>query len=220
MRWCIWPGDIAALTRAGLFPRQRAWHRGAGARRPTAGSVRRFVHVSSLAAREPQLSPYGASKRAARMRSQSWRRSSMPIIIRPPAVYGPGDRATLPLLKALTRPVAVIPARSAVALLADPCRRSGAAHRRCAAARRCTRPARGERRHSRAAMAGPISGRLRQRARGAIRCVLCICRERFQCGWQSWLEALARLTGKPGMVSRGKIARTLSSPTGWPRGTG
>jgi nucleoside-diphosphate-sugar epimerase len=40
----------------------------------TAGGIRRFVHVSSLAAREPKLSLYGASK--ARLSSCSrWRRS-------------------------------------------------------------------------------------------------------------------------------------------------
>ena len=33
------------------------------------------------------------------------------VILRPPAVYGPGDRATLPLLRELTRPVALIPGR-------------------------------------------------------------------------------------------------------------
>ena len=54
--------------------------------------VRRFVHISSLAAREPELSDYGRSKaRAERLVAASgldW------TIIRPPAVYGPGDRET------------------------------------------------------------------------------------------------------------------------------
>jgi uncharacterized protein YbjT (DUF2867 family) len=51
--------------------------------------VTRFVHISSLAAREPQLSMYGASKRAAEdvvmASTLDWR------IIRPTAIYGPGD---------------------------------------------------------------------------------------------------------------------------------
>lgn len=51
--------------------------------------VGRFVHVSSLAAREPGLSDYGWSKaEAERMVEASgldW------TIVRPPAVYGPGD---------------------------------------------------------------------------------------------------------------------------------
>lgn len=64
----------------------------------TAGGVHRFVHVSSLAAREPGLSLYGASKaRAERMVMDSgldW------AIVRPPAVYGPGDGEMLDLFKA------------------------------------------------------------------------------------------------------------------------
>ena len=62
----------------------------------TAG-VARFVHVSSLAAREPQLSVYGASKRAAEdavvASALDWR------IVRPPAIYGPGDTDNLELFK-------------------------------------------------------------------------------------------------------------------------
>ena len=52
-----------------------------------------FFLVSSLAAREPQLSPYAASKRAAEEvvagRSGPW------AVVRAPAVYGTGDRETL-----------------------------------------------------------------------------------------------------------------------------
>ena len=55
-----------------------------------AEGVPRFVHVSSLSAREPQLSHYGASKRhAERLVMASgldW------TIVRPPAIYGPQDR--------------------------------------------------------------------------------------------------------------------------------
>jgi nucleoside-diphosphate-sugar epimerase len=63
----------------------------------TAGGTKRFVHVSSLAAREPQLSLYGASKAKAEALVEGsgldW------AIVRPPAVYGPGDRETLDLFK-------------------------------------------------------------------------------------------------------------------------
>lgn len=72
----------------------------------------RFVHVSSLAAREPQLSPYGASKRAGEDAIEAMSQGLNAIVLRPPAVYGPGDRATLPLLKELTRGVATIPGRA------------------------------------------------------------------------------------------------------------
>jgi uncharacterized protein YbjT (DUF2867 family) len=69
---------------------------------PSTATARRFVGarsrgpfllLSSLAAREPQLSPYAASKRAAEEvvagRSGPW------LTVRAPAVYGPGDRETL-----------------------------------------------------------------------------------------------------------------------------
>lgn len=61
----------------------------------------RFLLLSSLAAREPQLSPYAASKRAAEEvvagRSGPW------LTVRAPAVYGPGDRETLAYFKAVAR---------------------------------------------------------------------------------------------------------------------
>ncbi len=60
--------------------------------------IPRFVFVSSLAAREPELSAYGASKaKAERIVAASaldW------TIVRPPAVYGPRDREMLELFKA------------------------------------------------------------------------------------------------------------------------
>jgi nucleoside-diphosphate-sugar epimerase len=63
----------------------------------TAGGITRFVHVSSLAAREPKLSLYGASKARA---EELVERSGLDwVIVRPPAVYGPGDRETLELFK-------------------------------------------------------------------------------------------------------------------------
>lgn len=62
-----------------------------------AAAAKRFVHVSSLAAREPSLSMYGGSKAAADKLVQAsdtdW------VIVRPPAVYGPGDREMLPLFR-------------------------------------------------------------------------------------------------------------------------
>ncbi len=72
--------------------------------------VRRFVYISSLAARQPQLSPYAASKAEAENRIGRLDTAMTRIIVRPPAVYGPGDRATLPLFQQLTRRHAFIPA--------------------------------------------------------------------------------------------------------------
>jgi nucleoside-diphosphate-sugar epimerase len=61
----------------------------------------RFVLLSSLAAREPRLSPYGASKRAAEEvvagRAGPW------LAVRAPAVYGPGDRETLAYFRVVAR---------------------------------------------------------------------------------------------------------------------
>ncbi|WP_262691307.1 NAD-dependent epimerase/dehydratase family protein [Kordiimonas aestuarii] len=62
--------------------------------------LKRVVHVSSLAAREPQLSHYGASKAASELllTARDWPFSW--TIVRPPAIYGPGDKEILKLLKA------------------------------------------------------------------------------------------------------------------------
>lgn len=70
--------------------------------------VARFVHVSSLAAREPRLSAYGESKRAGEeiVRAAS---GNLAMVVRPPAVYGPGDRATFPLIAQLKRGRAFLP---------------------------------------------------------------------------------------------------------------
>ena len=59
-----------------------------------------FLHVSSLAAREPALSPYAASKRAGEDKVAKAAGHRPWLILRPPAVYGPGDPATLPLFQA------------------------------------------------------------------------------------------------------------------------
>lgn len=65
--------------------------------------VKRLVHVSSLAAREPSLSYYCASKAEGEAVVRKIDAGMEWIIIRPPAVYGPGDRATLPLIQQLSR---------------------------------------------------------------------------------------------------------------------
>lgn len=53
-----------------------------------------FLLVSSLAAREPALSDYAASKRAAET-AVLYTLGPSVTVLRPPAVYGPGDRETL-----------------------------------------------------------------------------------------------------------------------------
>ncbi len=63
----------------------------------------RLVLISSLAAREPQLSHYAASKRAGENVLRSTAGDMRWTALRPPAVYGPGDRETLPLVKCMQR---------------------------------------------------------------------------------------------------------------------
>ncbi len=75
-----------------------------------AAHVRRFVYVSSLAAREPDLTDYGASKAAAEKFLLPHDDEDCDVLIlRPPAIYGPGDKATLPLFKQLQSRVAFLP---------------------------------------------------------------------------------------------------------------
>ncbi len=72
-----------------------------------AAGVRRFIHVSSLSAREPQLSAYGASKAraeaAVKASGLDW------TIVRPPAVYGPADKEMLDLFKMAKRGFMLLP---------------------------------------------------------------------------------------------------------------
>lgn len=81
----------------------------------TAGGVQRFVHVSSLAAREPNLSLYGASKERGEELVHSsgldW------AIVRPPAVYGPGDRETLELFRMAKLGVMLMPPKGRVSVI-------------------------------------------------------------------------------------------------------
>jgi len=81
----------------------------------TAGGVHRFVHVSSLAAREPRLSLYGGSK----ARSEALVETSGLdwAIVRPPAVYGPGDRETLDLFKMARHGLMLMPPAGRFSLL-------------------------------------------------------------------------------------------------------
>jgi nucleoside-diphosphate-sugar epimerase len=69
--------------------------------------VERFIHVSSLSAREPQLSVYGASKRKGEMivraSSLDW------TVVRPPAVYGPRDTEMFELFKLARKGIVPLP---------------------------------------------------------------------------------------------------------------
>ena len=77
--------------------------------------VRRFVFVSSLAAREPELSAYGASKRRAEKlvaaSGLDW------TIVRPPAVYGPRDGEMLDLFELASLGVVPMPRKGHASLI-------------------------------------------------------------------------------------------------------
>jgi nucleoside-diphosphate-sugar epimerase len=81
-----------------------------------AEGVRRFIHVSSLSAREPDLSDYGWSKAASeKLVAQApldW------TIVRPPAIYGAGDREMFELFRiARARGVVPLPPRGRLSLI-------------------------------------------------------------------------------------------------------
>ncbi|MGC6401055.1 NAD-dependent epimerase/dehydratase family protein [Sphingomonas sp. FW199] len=69
--------------------------------------VRRFVHVSSLSAREPNLSIYGWSKaegdKLVMASGLDW------TIVRPPAIYGPGDHEMLEMFRLAKRGLVPLP---------------------------------------------------------------------------------------------------------------
>ena len=75
----------------------------------------RFVQVSSLAAREPQLSAYGASKlkgeKVVMASPLDW------TVVRPPAVYGPRDRDQLDLFRFAKAGVVPLPPRGRMAVI-------------------------------------------------------------------------------------------------------
>jgi uncharacterized protein YbjT (DUF2867 family) len=83
--------------------------------------IARFIHISSLAAREPSLSAYGWSK--AESEEPVIAAGSEWTIIRPPAIYGPRDREMLELFRFAARRVVPLPpgGRLSVIHAADLC---------------------------------------------------------------------------------------------------
>lgn len=77
--------------------------------------VRRFIHVSSLAAREPGLSNYGWSKAEAeavvRASALDW------TIIRPPAIYGPRDADMFEMFRAARWGILPVPPAGSASMI-------------------------------------------------------------------------------------------------------
>jgi len=80
-----------------------------------AQGVKRLVHVSSLAAREPQLSDYGWSKAEAERHVEGsgldW------TMVRPPAIYGPHDAEFLELFQMAQWGFMALPPRGRVSII-------------------------------------------------------------------------------------------------------
>lgn len=87
------------------------------------GGIDRFVHISSLAAREPGLSGYGRSKCASEEPVIAGMRDW--TVIRPPAIYGPGERDLLELFRFAKAGIVPLPSRGgrlSVIAVEDLCR--------------------------------------------------------------------------------------------------
>lgn len=80
-----------------------------------AQGVKRFIHVSSLAAREPGLSDYGWSKARAEQvvgaGGLDW------TIIRPPAIYGPEDTEIFEMFKMASRGLVLLPPKGRLSVI-------------------------------------------------------------------------------------------------------
>jgi nucleoside-diphosphate-sugar epimerase len=99
-------GAVRGLTRADF---DRVNVEGVQALLDATGATQRVVHISSLAARHPGLSHYAASKLAGEQRVSAQLPPQRWVVLRPPAIYGPGDRELRPLLDRMMRGLALLP---------------------------------------------------------------------------------------------------------------
>jgi uncharacterized protein YbjT (DUF2867 family) len=97
-------GAVKAPSRQDFF----AVNAGGAAAVARAAGGARMVLVSSLTAREPQLSDYAASKLAGEAAARDVLGPRLSVL-RPPAIYGPGDLATVDLFR-LARSSPFLPA--------------------------------------------------------------------------------------------------------------
>ncbi|MDG2242818.1 MAG: NAD-dependent epimerase/dehydratase family protein [Rhodospirillaceae bacterium] len=108
-------GAIKALSRFEFFQINKGGTE-AVVRAACAQGVKSFVLISSLAAREPTLSPYAASKRAAELVVDDHAGQLNSIILRPPAIYGPGDEETMGLFQMAVNGFMLAPGHSSARL--------------------------------------------------------------------------------------------------------
>lgn len=106
-------GVVNALDREG-FEAGNIAGTGAMVDAARAAGVPRFVHVSSLAAREPVLSYYGWSKDGAERKAQ---KADGCVIVRPPVIYGPRDTEMFELFRAAKSGIVPLPPRGRTSLI-------------------------------------------------------------------------------------------------------
>lgn len=175
-----------------------------------AAGVAHLVHLSSLAARRPGISAYAASKHVGEQAVLAGAGGATVTLVRPPAVIGPGDRATKPLIDAmrlglLTAPMepaggerrfSVIHVADLARLLADLVQglRPGGGLVDLAGTREVTW----------ARLAGAAGAATGRRVR-LLRLPAAALHLVGAAG-----DALSALTGRPGMVSRGKMREMLA----------
>ena len=111
-------GGVVAARDSATFHRINAEGTRRVAQAAADAGVSRFLFLSSLAARKPDISAYAASKRAgelalAEVDGLAW------DVIRPPAVYGPGDTAILTFVRLVKNGIGLVPAgeRARVSLI-------------------------------------------------------------------------------------------------------
>ena len=112
-------GLIKALDRATFLRTNRDGTRAVACAARRHAPAARCVIISSLAAREPQLSSYAFSKRAGEDAARNVYADAPErlVIIRPPAIYGPWDRESLAIFKAAKSPIVPLFSRGRVAII-------------------------------------------------------------------------------------------------------
>ncbi len=106
-------GLIKARSRQAFFDTNATGVRGIAVALQRCESGAHFVLVSSIVARRPDLSDYAASKAAGEAEAKVLLPPEQMTVVRPPAVYGPGDLETLELFRAASRlPILPLPGPS------------------------------------------------------------------------------------------------------------
>jgi len=111
-------GLIKAMNRAEFLRGNRDGAAAVAAATRGAAPQARFIQVSTLAARVPDVSDYAGSKRAGEA-AVSAAYADAPeqlVIIRPSALYGPWDRATLSIFQTAAKPIVPVPSRGRISI--------------------------------------------------------------------------------------------------------